>query len=83
MKFIKVIRNIITWAKIEYANMQEAKKYRVEDDPVHSCIAYKKQGCGHVDGPLCDMATCNIRQSFERDYVICEECGHIQDNNKL
>ena len=83
MKFIRVIKGIIAWAKIEWINMQEAKEYRVEDDPSQSCIAYKKQGCRYVNGSLCDMATCNIRKSFEMDYVVCEKCGHQQDNNKL
>jgi hypothetical protein len=29
-------------------------------DPVHHCQVYKKVGCVHVDGFLCDMKTCNI-----------------------
>jgi hypothetical protein len=29
-------------------------------DPLHSCDVYKKEGCAHVDGYLCDMKTCII-----------------------
>ena len=30
------------------------------NDPVYSCEVYNSQGCSHVDGFLCDMATCDI-----------------------
>jgi hypothetical protein len=31
------------------------------NDPVYSCDVHKsKEGCSHVDGFLCDMATCDI-----------------------
>lgn len=33
------------------------------DDPVRHCEVYKSEGCAHVDGFLCDMATCEIRAS--------------------
>lgn len=28
-----------------------------KDDPVKHCEVYKKEGCAHVDGPLCNMST--------------------------
>lgn len=31
------------------------------DDPVRDCNVYKAVGCAHVDGPLCEMATCRIQ----------------------
>jgi hypothetical protein len=31
-----------------------------DSDPVQNCDVYKKIGCSHVDGMLCDMKTCNI-----------------------
>ena len=34
------------------------------DDPVMQCELYAKEGCTHVDGFLCDMDTCDIRQKF-------------------
>ena len=30
-------------------------------DPVHNCLVYKTVGCAHVDGPLCDLKTCNVK----------------------
>ena len=33
-------------------------------DPVKYCQVYKEIGCAHVDGYLCDMRTCDIRQKF-------------------
>ena len=32
-----------------------------ENDPVYSCEIYKKEGCVHVDGMLCNMKTCKDR----------------------
>lgn len=34
------------------------------NDPVKHCEVYKSIGCSHVDGFLCDMDTCDIRQKF-------------------
>jgi hypothetical protein len=31
-----------------------------KDDPVKHCEVYARQGCTHVDGPLCDMRSCDI-----------------------
>lgn len=28
-------------------------------DPVKNCSIYKESGCAHVDGPLCNIATCD------------------------
>lgn len=36
-----------------------------KNDPVKSCDVYKKEGCAHVDGPLCDMKTCEILSKFK------------------
>ena len=33
-------------------------------DPVRYCEVYRDIGCTHVDGYLCDMRTCDIRQKF-------------------
>jgi hypothetical protein len=37
-------------------------------DPVKTCEVYKKHGCSHVDGPLCDVETCTV--TVEGDDVI-------------
>ena len=34
------------------------------NDPVTHCELYIKEGCSHVDGFLCDMNTCDMRQKF-------------------
>ena len=31
-----------------------------DNDPVKQCNVYKRVGCSHVDGPLCQMKTCDI-----------------------
>lgn len=36
------------------------------NDPVLRCEVYRDLGCGHVDGPLCDLTDCRIRQSYKR-----------------
>lgn len=41
-----------------------------DDDPVYHCPVFKKHGCSHVDGMLCDMKTCPIL----RAYRIEKEC---------
>ena len=43
------------WAN--YKRMREA-------DPVFHCEFYKKNGCTHVDGYLCDMPSCEIRADY-------------------
>ena len=29
-------------------------------DPVYDCDVYIRMGCSHVDGPCCDMNTCEM-----------------------
>lgn len=42
----------------------ENLKNALMNDPVKYCQVYKEIGCSHVDGYLCDMKTCDIRQKF-------------------
>lgn len=35
-------------------------------DPVLSCDVYKKNGCSHVDGFLCDYPKCSILKDFKK-----------------
>lgn len=40
------------------------------NDPVYSCDVYRDKpngSCAHVDGPLCEMATCNILKDYRED----------------
>ena len=32
----------------------------ISPDPLLHCNVYKTVGCAHVDGPLCNMRTCDI-----------------------
>jgi hypothetical protein len=34
----------------------------IAPDPVKHCNVYKKYGCAHVDGALCDVRTCDCGQ---------------------
>lgn len=36
------------------------------DDPVRSCEFYCDLGCCHVDGPLCDMKTCQELKDYRK-----------------
>ena len=40
------------------------------NDPVYLCEYYKKNGCSHVDGMLCNMKSCNILGDFKREITI-------------
>ena len=41
--------------------------FRRKDDPVKHCDVYKKEGCAHVDGMLCNMKTCDILSKFKEE----------------
>ena len=45
-------------------------------DPVYSCEVYKKEGCSHVDGFLCDMEKCEILESYKACKIHCPVCGY-------
>jgi len=38
-----------------------------KDDPVKHCDVYKKEGCVHVDGMLCNIKTCEILAKFKEE----------------
>ena len=44
------------------------------NDPVKYCEVYKKEGCSHVDGYLCDFPKCSMlleyREELERSYKL-------------
>lgn len=40
-------------------------------DPVYQCEVYKKQGCAHVDGILCDFPQCTILAEFRMNNNGC------------
>ena len=54
----------------------------IMSDPVRYCEVYRDIGCTHVDGYLCDMRTCDIRQKFllEKNF---ESLGTGPENKKL
>jgi hypothetical protein len=39
--------------------------YLSKDDPVKHCVVYKRFGCFHVDGMICDFKTCDTRLNQE------------------
>jgi len=47
----------MVWTRIK--NLFSAK-----EDPVKTCNVYVEIGCSHVDGFLCDMASCSIRKAY-------------------
>ena len=62
------------WADIEIPELNpdfhkkelvQCQKYfdSIGKDPVKYCEVYKREGCSHVDGPLCDFPNCSIRLS--------------------
>ena len=36
-------------------------------DPLYSCDVYKKEGCCHVDGILCDVNKCLILKEYVKE----------------
>lgn len=50
----------------KFGNRHEAIFGR-KDDPIKHCNVYKKEGCAHVDGPLCNMKTCEILSKFKEE----------------
>jgi hypothetical protein len=38
---------------------------KISKDPVKYCKLYKKEGCSHVNGFLCDYEKCTMRMEFE------------------
>jgi len=51
-------------------------------DPVRYCEVYRDIGCAHVDGYLCDMRTCDIRQKFLLEKNFVDPLG-APENKKL
>lgn len=49
-----MLQKLINWIK----NM-------VNNDPVKYCTVYKREGCAHVDGLLCNFPDCHI---YLRDF---------------
>lgn len=49
-----MLQKILNWFKNLRSN-----------DPVYSCTVYKRQGCSHIDGMLCDMETCTILEEYK------------------
>lgn len=49
-----MLQKILNWFKNLRSN-----------DPVYSCTVYKRHGCSHVDGMLCDINTCNILKNYK------------------
>lgn len=43
---------------------------------VKKCEVYKKEGCVHVDGYLCDMKNCIILQQHKALNLVCPVCGY-------
>ena len=35
-----------------------------KNDPLKDCQVYKKLGCSHVDGLLCDFPNCSLNNDF-------------------
>jgi len=50
----------------EIGTVEESEKFRKmrNGDPVKHCEVYREISCTHVDGYLCDMETCDIREKF-------------------
>ena len=54
----------------------------IMSDPVRYCEEYRDIGCTHVDGYLCDMETCDIRQKFLLEKNFVDPLG-APENKKL
>ena len=58
-------------------------------DPVYNCEVYKKIGCSHVDGFLCDFEKCEIRLGALQEKILesksnfLKPCGGAPENKNL
>lgn len=68
----------------EIGTVEEAEKFRKmrDGDPVKHCEVYREIGCTHVDGYLCDMETCGIREKFLLEKNFVDPLG-APENKKL
>ena len=59
---------------VDVQRLIEILENSLRNDPVKHCEVYREIGCAHVDGYLCDMKTCDIRQKFllEKNFGILE-----------
>ena len=56
----------------------------INKDPVMKCELYKKEGCSHVDGFLCDYNKCTMRMEFEL-FILEQQLGipnHLRYYNR-
>ena len=40
-----------------------------KNDPVRKCELYKKEGCSHVDGLLCDYHNCSMLKEYLKETI--------------
>lgn len=36
-----------------------------KNDPLYNCLLYKRHGCSHVDGLLCDFPNCSMSKKYD------------------
>ncbi len=51
-------------------------------DPLTYCHYYKKYGCSHVDGYLCNVNTCSILKDFNKEFLRTQKLNKIKNNIK-
>lgn len=54
-------------------------------DPLKYCHYYKKHGCSHVDGFLCNVSTCSTSEEYNKDLLRTQKIKKIYDrtNKKI
>lgn len=68
-----ILRGLSRYLAGYRAHLEIYKEYK-SNDPVYDCNTYKKIGCSHVDGMLCDFPKCDM-QDMEIP-VECDNCIH-------
>lgn len=51
-------------------------------DPLTYCHYYKKYGCAHVDGYLCNVNTCTTLKEFNREFLRTQKLLKIKNKIK-
>jgi hypothetical protein len=51
----------------------------IPPDPVKHCHVHKTVGCSHVDGPLCDVRTCDVKVAV---FITPNKMSTVEDVNQ-
>lgn len=48
-------------------------------DPLTYCHYYKKYGCAHIDGYLCNVSDCSILKEYNKDLLRTQKINKLKN----